>query len=201
MLKEPDLKKYAQEVNEMQMLPAASVELPSLAALAIISHIQLATRHPAVADSEFTKIAIDVAKQLQNLFNQDSETYKVLELGWNPEADILAPSGELENECSSESARDRDPQLLKAIKNYFAKEGIDLDEDLLAPSEEQPVDNVCDEPCDKFLQNLGCRCTGYKIAEVVSGDDISSQTLAASAAITHQLEQSLESEGFEFLDM
>lgn len=201
MIKQPDLEKYAREVNEMPFLPATPVEIPPLAALAIISHIQLATRHPGIAHSEFTQIAIDVAKQLQELFGEDSETYKVLELGWNPEADILAPSGELENEFSSESARERDPQLLKAIKNYFAKEGIDLDEDLLAPSEEQPIDKVCDEPCDKYLQNLGCRCTGYKIAEVVSGDDISPQTLATGAAIMHQLEQSIESEGFEFLDM
>jgi hypothetical protein len=155
-MKKPDLKKYAQEVNEMQMLPAASVELPPLAALAIISHIQLAIRHPGVADSEFAKIAIDVAKQLQNLFNSDSETYKVLELGWNPEADILAPSGELEN--------------------------------------------FCDEPCDSFLKNLGCRCTGYKIAELVAGDEIPPQTLAAGAAMMEQFARNLKSEGLQ-LDM
>jgi hypothetical protein len=150
-MEEPDLKKYAKEVNEMQMLPAKFVELPPLAALAIISHIQLAIRHPVVADKEFGKIAIDVAKQLQNLFDQDSETYKVLELGWNPEADILTPSGELDNK-------------------------------------------FCDEPCDKFLQNLGCRCTGYDGQNPL-------QNLAAGAAIIHQLKQNLESEGFELLDM
>jgi len=93
-MKKPDLKKYAQEINKMQLRPAISVKLPPLAALAIISHIQLAIRHPALADSKFAKIAIDVAKQLQNLFNSESETYKVLELGWNPAADILTPSGE-----------------------------------------------------------------------------------------------------------
>lgn len=155
----PDLEKYAQEVNEMPALPSSAVEIPPLAALAIISHIQLATRHPAIAESEVAKIAIDVAKQLQNLFNQDSETFKVLELGWNPEADILTPLGELD-------------------------------------------DKFCDEPCDKFLQNLGCRCTGYQVAELVAGDEeIPPQTLAAGAAIMHQLAQSLESEGFEVLDM
>jgi hypothetical protein len=124
----PDLKKYVQEVNEMQLLPAASVEIPPLAAVAIISHIQLAIRHPEIADSEFAQVAIDVAKQLQDLFNSTSETYKVLELGWNPEADIITPSGELD-------------------------------------------DIACDEPCDKFLQNLGCRCTGYKVEEVISASD------------------------------
>jgi hypothetical protein len=158
-MKEPDLEKYAQEVNEMQMLPAASVKLPRLAALAIISHIQLAIRHPGVGDLEFSKIAIDVAKQLQELFNKESETYKVLELGWNPEADFLAPS-------------------------------------------EEPFNRFCEEPCNEFLQNLGCRCTGNRVAEFVAGDEqIPPQTLAAGAAMMHQLRQSLESEGFALLDM
>jgi hypothetical protein len=138
-MRECDLEKYTQEVNEMQMLPAALVELPPLAALAIISHIQVATRHPEVTNTEFAKIAIDVAKQLQNLFNQNSETYKVLELGWNPEADILTPSGELD-------------------------------------------DKFCDEPCGRFLQNLGCRCTSYDTAELLDGGKIPFQTLAARVA-------------------
>jgi hypothetical protein len=158
-VKQPDLEKYALELNAMQNLPPASVELPPLAALAIISHIQLAIRHPGIADSEFAKIAIDVAKQLQNLFNKNSETYKVLELGWNPEADILTPSGELD-------------------------------------------DKFCAEPCEKFLQNLGCRCTGYKVGELIAGDkDISPQTLAAGAAMFQQLARNFKNEGFEILDM
>jgi hypothetical protein len=140
-MEKPELKKYVQEVNEMQLLPAASVELPPLAALAIISHIQLAIRHPGIADSEFAQIAIDVAKQLQKLFNPISETYKVLELGWNPESDFFTPSGELD-------------------------------------------DKFCDEPCDKFLQNLGCRCTGYKAEELISASD-----------------RNFKSESFESLDM
>jgi hypothetical protein len=159
-MKKPDLQKYASEVNEMQSLPPATVEIPPLAALAIISHIQLATRHPGIAGSKLTEIAIDVAKQLQSLFNRDSETYKVLELGWNPAADIITPSGELN-------------------------------------------DKPCDEPCDKFLQNLGCRCTGYRFGEIVTAGDgeISPQTLAAGAAMMHQLAQSFKSGSFEFLDM
>ena len=159
-MKEPDLEKYAREVNAMQDLPPASVELPPLAALAIISHIQLATRHPGIADSEFAKIAIDVAKQLQNLFNPESETFKVLERGWNSEADILTPSGELENE-------------------------------------------FCAQPCDKFLKNLGCRCTNYQVGELIAaGDkDIPPQVLAAGAAMFQQLAQNIKIEGFETLDM
>ncbi|MEG3907325.1 hypothetical protein QT979_08550 [Microcoleus sp. w2-18bC1] len=159
-MKHPDLKKYADEVNEMQDLPPATVELPPLAAIAIISHIQLATRHPSIGQDTFTKIAIDTARQLQNLFNPDSETYKVLELGWNPDADILVPEG----------------------------------------TEEEPWQQ-CEKPCEKFLQNLGCRCTGYKRAEVVAGDEyIDPKTLAAGAAMMYQLRRNLEREGFE-LDM
>lgn len=159
-MKEPDLEKYAREVNAMQDLSPATVELPPLAAMAIISHIQLAIRHPGTAGSEFAKIAIDVAKQLQNLFNPESETFKVLELGWNPEADILTPSGELDNE-------------------------------------------FCAEPCDKFLQNLGCRCTGYQVGELIAAgdEDIPPQVLAAGAAMFQQLARNFKSEGFELLDM
>ncbi|MEG4121771.1 hypothetical protein QUA43_30405, partial [Microcoleus sp. N9_B4] len=106
-------------------------------------------------------IAIDTARQLQNLFNSDSETYKVLELGWNPDADILVPEG----------------------------------------TEEEPWQQ-CEEPCEKFLQNRGCRCTGYKRAEVVAGDEyIDPKTLAAGAAMMYQIQWQLESEGFEVLDM
>lgn len=87
MLQEPDLRKYVQEVNQMRSMPAIAVEISPLVAMAIISNIQLAIRHPGIADSEFAQIAIDAAKQLQKLFEKDSEIYKVLELGWNPEAD------------------------------------------------------------------------------------------------------------------
>ena len=155
-MKEPDLEKYAREVNAMQDLPPASVELPPLAALAIISHIQIATRHLGIADSEFAKIAIDVAKQLQNLFNPESETFKVLERGWNSEADILTPSGELDNE-------------------------------------------FCAQPCDKFLKNLGCRCTNYQVGELIAAgdEDIPPQTLAAGAAMFQQLALNFKIEGFE----
>jgi hypothetical protein len=93
------------------------------------------------------------------LFDKNSETYKVLELGWNPEADILTPSGELD-------------------------------------------DKFCAEPCEKFLQNLGCRCTGYKVGELIAGDkDISPQFLAAGAAMFQQLARNFKNEGFEILDM
>jgi hypothetical protein len=98
-------------------LEPASIELPPIAAIAIISHIQLATRHPEVKkDNDFTKIAIGIARQLQELFNPESATYQILKLGWNPEEDRPA------NEPTQKT------ELKKAIKNYFEREGVDLDE-------------------------------------------------------------------------
>jgi hypothetical protein len=126
----------------------------------------------------------------------------VLELGWSPEADILTPSEKSEEEFSN----GRRIEFKKAIKNYFLDEGVDLDEvetseaDILTPSGEWN-NRCCSEPCDEFLQNLGCRCTGYRVAELVAGDEeqIPPQVLAAGAAIMSQLAQSLANEGFELL--
>jgi len=88
----PHLKEYAAELAELEKAPPATIELPALAAIALISHVQLATRHPSVAGKHgLTKIAIDAARQLQGLFNTESATYKVLELGWNPEEDLPLP--------------------------------------------------------------------------------------------------------------
>lgn len=140
-------------MNQMQKLPPASIEIPPLAALALITHIQLASRHPAVkGDKLITKIAIDCAKQLQNLFNPESATYQMLELGWNP------------------------------------------DEDRHLPAE------PCSEPGEDFKNNLGCRCTGYKTAEVINGDeDIPPEVLASGAAMFKRVKELFEAEGFEVI--
>ena len=151
-MNEPNLKRYTDEIDAMQDLPPITIKIPLVAAIAIISHIQLAIRHPTIEDDIFTKIAIDTARQLQNLFNPESATYQILELGWNPETDLLVPSEEL-----------------------------------------------CDEPCEKFLANLGCRCTRYKIAEVIASNDkeIPPEILAAGTAIMEELAQNLKSKGFK----
>ena len=119
-MKHPDPKKYAAEINEMQKLPPASIEIPPLAAPVLITHVQLASRHPAVQDDQLTKMAKDCANQLQSLFNPESATYQVLEVGWNPDED--------------------------------------------RPLEVEP----CSKPGEDFKSNLGCRCTGYKTAEVTA---------------------------------
>jgi hypothetical protein len=89
----PDVEKFAQEANEMQALPPVSVELHPLEALAIILVIQAAIANvPELADDGFAKISIASARRLQeNLFNQDSETHKALQFGWNPGAYLATP--------------------------------------------------------------------------------------------------------------
>lgn len=92
------LKQYAAELAELEKAPPAAIELPPLAAIALIGHVQLATRHPELAnDKGLTKVAIDVALQLQALFNPESTVYKVLELGWDAESDLprISPSANL----------------------------------------------------------------------------------------------------------
>lgn len=102
-MKQPDLDKYAEEMNAVQDLPPASVELPALATIAIISHIQLASRHPQMIDDAFGKIAIDAARQLQNLFDPKSEIYQILDLGWDSDADdFWMPEGsDIARHCES----------------------------------------------------------------------------------------------------
>jgi hypothetical protein len=85
----PDFEEYAAEIKKLEDVPPAAIEISPLEAIALISHVQLATRHPALADkSGSTKVAIDVALQLQALFNSESTIYKVLELGWNSDEDL-----------------------------------------------------------------------------------------------------------------
>jgi len=158
----PNLKEYAAELTELENAPPTAIKLHPLAAIAIISHIQLAIRHPSVAGKDgLTQIAIDVARQLQDLFNPESTTYKVLELGWKPEEDIP-----------------------------FAKE-----------PEVKPFEGFCEEPCENFTQNLGCRCTGYQIAEVADGEnDLPPEVLASSAAIFEKVKKLFEAEGFEVIN-
>jgi len=108
-MKKPNFEKCAQEANEMQDLPPASVEVSRLGVFAIITLIQAAVQQsPEIADDGWAKIGIAAARQLQkDLFNQDSETYKVLEFGWNLEAyitpsDIAAMLQDIESRRSDE---------------------------------------------------------------------------------------------------
>ena len=86
---EPHIKQYAVELAELENASPVAIELSHFEAMAIISVLQLGSRHPSVAtDGELAKIAIDVALKLQALFSPESATYKVLELGWDTESDL-----------------------------------------------------------------------------------------------------------------
>jgi hypothetical protein len=89
-MEKPDFEKCAQEVNEMQNLPPAHVEVSPLGVFAIITLMQAAIqRWPEIADDGWAKIGIAAGRQLQkDLFNEDSEAHKVLEFGWNPRSYI-----------------------------------------------------------------------------------------------------------------
>jgi len=83
------LRKYEEELDGLELLPPATVELPAKGALALITHIQIASQHPdpTVALNPLLPSAIAAAKQIQSSFNSESAIHEVLELGWyEPEA-------------------------------------------------------------------------------------------------------------------
>lgn len=77
------LKKYDAELLELETLPPAAIELPANQALALVTHIQIATANPAVKHNPLLPSAIAAAKQIQSSFNPDSAIHKLLELGWH----------------------------------------------------------------------------------------------------------------------
>jgi len=93
-MKKPDFEKCAQELDEMQILPPASIEVSLLGSFAIITLIQAAIQQqPEIVEDGWAKIGIAATRQLQkDLFNPDSEADKVLEFGWHPEAYIATPA-------------------------------------------------------------------------------------------------------------
>lgn len=83
-MKSPDLPKYGAEVDKLATLPPATVDLPPVEALALITLVQAGMMSDrGIAQHGFTQIAVAGARKLQSLFSEDSETYKALEYGWN----------------------------------------------------------------------------------------------------------------------
>jgi hypothetical protein len=78
-------KKFDAEVQELELLPPAAIELDTKRALALITHMQIAAANPAVRYNPLLPAAIAAAKQIQSSFNPDSAIYEVLELGWHVE--------------------------------------------------------------------------------------------------------------------
>ena len=78
------LKRYDAELQQLESLPPAAIELPADQALAIVRLIQIgAASNPGVKYSSMLPSAIAAAKQIQSTFNPDSAIHEVLELGWD----------------------------------------------------------------------------------------------------------------------
>jgi len=76
------LKRYDAELQQLESLPPAAIELDAKGALALITHMQIAAANPAVKHNPLLPSAIVAAKQIQSSFNPDSAIHEVLELGW-----------------------------------------------------------------------------------------------------------------------
>ena len=77
------LKRYDAELQELESLPPAAIELDAKGALALITHLQIAAANPAVKHNPLLPSAIAAAKQIQSSFRPDSAIHEVLELGWD----------------------------------------------------------------------------------------------------------------------
>jgi hypothetical protein len=76
------LKRYDAELQNLESLPPAAIELDAKGALALITHMQMAAANPAVKYNPLLPSAIAAAKQIQSSFNPESAIHEVLELGW-----------------------------------------------------------------------------------------------------------------------
>jgi hypothetical protein len=73
------LKKYDAELQELESLSPAAIELPANQALAIVTHMQIAAANPAVKYNPLLPSAIAAAKHIQESFNPESAFMKC----WN----------------------------------------------------------------------------------------------------------------------
>jgi hypothetical protein len=85
------LKKYDAELQEIESLPPAAIELPANQALALVTLLQIGAADPAVKYNPLLPSAIAAAKQIQSSFNCQSAIYEVLELGWQKPEESCAP--------------------------------------------------------------------------------------------------------------
>jgi hypothetical protein len=92
-MNKPDLPMYGAEVDHLATLPPATIEIPPVEALALITLVQAGMMSDrGIAQHGFTQIAVAGARKLQSLFSEDSETYKALEYGWNQTTSLSRPS-------------------------------------------------------------------------------------------------------------
>jgi hypothetical protein len=84
------LKRYDAELQEVELLPPAAIELTARQALALVTHMQIAVANPGVKDNPLLYEAIAGAKQIQSAFNPESAIHEMLELGWDSPEDADA---------------------------------------------------------------------------------------------------------------
>ena len=85
------LKRYDAELQEIESLPPAAIELPANQALALVTLIQIGAADPGVEHNPLLPSAIAAAKQIQSSFNPESAIHEVLELGWQKSDESCVP--------------------------------------------------------------------------------------------------------------
>ncbi|MEG4633185.1 hypothetical protein QUB56_26990 [Microcoleus sp. AR_TQ3_B6] len=80
------------EMDEIESLPPAAIELPADQALALVTLVQIVTAaNPAIEHHPLLPSAIAAAKQIQSSFNPESAIHEVLELGWQKPEESCEP--------------------------------------------------------------------------------------------------------------
>lgn len=93
--------KFIREIQALKNASAVSIKLPPLMAFAIITQIQLASRHPANV-GWCREQACSAARQLEDLFDPDSAIALALEMGWDETKDRpIKPEGKIVAETAS----------------------------------------------------------------------------------------------------
>jgi hypothetical protein len=113
------LKKYDAEVQQLESLPPAAIELDAKGALALVTHMQIAAANPAVKYNPLLPSAIAAAKQIQSSFNPDSAIHEVLELGWQPEVSNEDLSQRIFTSVSRRSKKLRPPPYTPDDHDHF----------------------------------------------------------------------------------
>jgi hypothetical protein len=77
------LNRYDAELQEIELLPPAVIELPAFQTLALIKLVQIGAAAPGVVENNsLLSSAIAAAKHIQESFNPESAIYEVLEHRW-----------------------------------------------------------------------------------------------------------------------
>ena len=114
------LKRYDAELQQIEFLPPAAIELDAKGALALITHMQIAAANPAVKYNPLLPAAIAAAKQIQSSFNQDSAIHEVLELGWQePEVSREGVPHQIFTSVSQRQKRLRPPPYISDDHDHF----------------------------------------------------------------------------------